>query len=32
MKIIKKNGTYLRLVKKYYPFAANYFPEFFKTN
>lgn len=30
MKKIKKDGTYLRLVKKYYPFATSYFPEFFK--
>lgn len=30
MKKIKKDGTYLRLVKKYYPFATGYFPEFFK--
>jgi len=25
-----KNGTYVNLVKKYYPTAFNYFPEFFK--
>ena len=31
MKKIKKDGTYLRLVKKYYPFATSYFPEFFKV-
>lgn len=31
MKKIKKDGTYVRLVKKYYPFATSYFPEFFKT-
>ncbi|MDQ5988290.1 MAG: Membrane-bound lytic murein transglycosylase F [Syntrophus sp. SKADARSKE-3] len=31
MKKIKRDGTYLRLVKKYYPFATNYSPEFFKT-
>jgi len=31
MKKIKKDGTYLRLVKKYYPFATSYFPEFFKS-
>jgi len=27
---IKRNGTYLRLVKKYYPTASYYFPEFFR--
>jgi ABC-type amino acid transport substrate-binding protein len=27
---IKKNGTYARLVKKYYPTASYYFPDFFK--
>ena len=26
----KQDGTYLRLVKKYYPTAAGYFPEFFE--
>ena len=26
----KKNGTYLRLVKKYYPAVFRYYPEFFK--
>jgi hypothetical protein len=25
----KKNGTYIRLVKKYYPAVFNYYPEFF---
>ena len=28
---IKKNGTYARLVKKYYPTASYYFPDFFKS-
>jgi len=27
---LKKDGTYLRLVKKYYPTAFIYFPDFFK--
>jgi ABC-type amino acid transport substrate-binding protein len=27
---IKRNGTYLRLVKKYYPTASYYFPDFFR--
>lgn len=27
----KHNGTYLRLVKKYYPTASYYFPSFFKN-
>jgi ABC-type amino acid transport substrate-binding protein len=27
---IKRNGTYLRLAKKYYPTASLYFPDFFK--
>jgi ABC-type amino acid transport substrate-binding protein len=26
----QQDGSYLRLVKKYYPTAAAYFPEFFK--
>jgi len=26
----KRDGTYLRLVKKYYPFVFKYYPEFFK--
>lgn len=26
----KRNGTYIRLVKKYYPTASYYFPSFFK--
>ena len=30
MRKIKKDGTYLRLAKKYYPFATSYFPEFFE--
>jgi ABC-type amino acid transport substrate-binding protein len=29
---IKKNGTYARLVKRYYPSAAYYFPDFFKKH
>jgi ABC-type amino acid transport substrate-binding protein len=28
---IKRNGTYARLVKKYYPTASYYFPAFFKN-
>ncbi len=27
---IKKDGTYLKLVKKYYPYVTDYYPEFFK--
>jgi ABC-type amino acid transport substrate-binding protein len=27
---IKKDGTYMRLVRKYYPTAPQYFPEFFR--
>lgn len=27
----KRNGTYIRLVKKYYPTASYYFPSFFKN-
>ena len=30
LKRCKKDGTYLRLVKKYYPAVFNYYPEFFK--
>ncbi len=30
LKQCKRDGTYLRLVKKYYPFVFNYYPEFFK--
>ena len=29
---IKKNGTYARLIKKYYPTASYYFPDFFKKH
>ncbi len=27
---IKKDGTYSRIIRKYYPFAPNYYPSFFK--
>ncbi len=27
---IKKDGTYRRIISKYYPFAPNYYPSFFK--
>lgn len=27
---IKKDGTYLKIVKQYYPFVFDYFPDFFK--
>lgn len=30
LKKIKKEGTYMNLIKKYYPFAPKYFPYFFK--
>jgi ABC-type amino acid transport substrate-binding protein len=30
LKNAKKNGTYMALVKKYYPFAPSYFNDFFK--
>jgi ABC-type amino acid transport substrate-binding protein len=30
LKKSQKDGTYLSLVKKYYPFAPQYFPDFFK--
>lgn len=29
LKVCKKDGTYLRLVKKYYPAVFRYYPEFF---
>ena len=28
----KQDGTYARLVKKYYPFAFDYFPRFFEKD
>jgi ABC-type amino acid transport substrate-binding protein len=30
LKKIRKDGTYDKIVKKYYPTAVFYFPEFFK--
>jgi len=31
LKKSKKDGTYIRIVKKYYPAVFNYFPDFFKN-
>jgi ABC-type amino acid transport substrate-binding protein len=28
----KRDGSYFRIVKKYYPFVPDYYPEFFKKN